>query len=96
MTEQTIAFDDAQTGSGTALLLLPGSSGTGTGWKALMGHLGDGCRVVTTSPLGYGATPDVRPDEGGSHLLPATHPAEIAALIRRLVDAALIAGAPSP
>lgn len=62
MTEQTAAFDYAETGSGTALLFLPGSFGTGTGWKAVMGHLGDGYRMVTTSLLGYGATPDIRPN----------------------------------
>jgi len=62
VTEQTVAFDYAETGSGSALLLLPGSFGTGTGWKAVMGYLGDGYRVVTTSLLGYGATPDIRPD----------------------------------
>lgn len=62
MIEQTMAFDYAETGSGAALLLLPGSFGTGTGWKAVMGHLGDRYRVVTTSLLGYGATPEIRPD----------------------------------
>ena len=62
MIEQTVAFDYAETGSGPALLFLPGSFGTGTGWKAVMGHLGDGYRMVTTSLLGYGATPDIRPD----------------------------------
>lgn len=61
MTEQTVAFDYAETGSGPALLFLPGSFGTGTGWKAVMGYLGDGYRMVTTSLLGYGGTPDVRP-----------------------------------
>ncbi len=62
MTEQTVAFDFAETGSGPALLFLPGSFGTGAGWKAVMGHLGDRYRMVTTSLLGYGATPDIRPD----------------------------------
>ena len=62
VTEETVAFDYAETGSGPALLFLPGSFGTGTGWKAVMGHLGDGYRMVTTSLLGYGATPDIRPD----------------------------------
>jgi pimeloyl-ACP methyl ester carboxylesterase len=62
MTEQTAAFDYSETGSGPALLFLPGSFSTGMGWKAVMGNLGDGYRMVTTSLLGYGATPDIRPD----------------------------------
>jgi pimeloyl-ACP methyl ester carboxylesterase len=56
------AFEYAETGSGPALLFLPGSFGTGAGWKPVLGHLGDGYRVVTTSLLGYGATPDTRSD----------------------------------
>lgn len=62
MTVQNVAFDYAETGSGPALLFLPGSFGTGAGWKAVMGYLGKGYRMVTTSLLGYGATPDIRPD----------------------------------
>jgi len=62
MSAPTVAFDYAETGSGPSLLFLPGSFGTGTGWKPVIGHLGDGYRTVTTSLLGYGATPDVRPD----------------------------------
>jgi pimeloyl-ACP methyl ester carboxylesterase len=62
VSEQTVEFDFAETGSGPAVLFLPGSFGSGTGWKAVLGHLGDGCRTVTTSLLGYGSTPDTRPD----------------------------------
>lgn len=62
MTGQADAFDYSDTGSGPAVLFLPGSFGTGTGWKAVMGSLGDDYRMITTSLLGYGATPDVRPD----------------------------------
>lgn len=62
MSEQAVAFDYAEAGAGPALLFLPGSFGTGAGWKAVMGHLGDGYRMITTSLLGYGATPDSRPD----------------------------------
>ena len=62
MSEQAVAFEYAETGSGPALLFLPGSFGTGAGWKAVLGYLGDGYRTVTTSLLGYGATPDIRPD----------------------------------
>ena len=62
MREPIVAFEYAETGSGPALLFLPGSFGTGTGWKTVLGNLGDGYRMVTTSLLGYGATPDIRPD----------------------------------
>jgi len=53
-------FEYDERGAGTALLFLPGSFGTGAGWRLVLGHLGDRYRVVTTSLLGYGATPDVR------------------------------------
>ena len=79
MTEQTVAFDCAETGSGPALLFLPGSFGTGTGWKAVMGYLGDGYRMVTTSLLGYGATPDIRPDGNATM-------AQQVGLIDRIID----------
>ncbi len=62
MTETANAFEYLETGSGPALLFLPGSFGTGAGWKAVLGHLGDGYRTITTSLLGYGATPERRPD----------------------------------
>lgn len=62
MTDQVVAFDYLENGSGPTLLFLPGSFGTGAGWKAVIAHLGDGFRTVTTSLLGYGATPDTRPD----------------------------------
>lgn len=62
MTDNPLAFDYLEAGSGPTLLFLPGSFGTGAGWKVVIGHLGDGFRTVTTSLLGYGGTPDVRPD----------------------------------
>jgi pimeloyl-ACP methyl ester carboxylesterase len=62
VSEPIAAFDYAETGSGPALLFLPGSFGTGTGWKPVLAYLGEGYRMVTTSLLGYGATPDIRPD----------------------------------
>lgn len=79
MTEQTVAFDYAETGFGPAVLLLPGSFGTGAGWKAVMGYLGDGYRMVTTSLLGYGATPDIRPDGNATM-------AQQVSLIDRIID----------
>jgi pimeloyl-ACP methyl ester carboxylesterase len=48
-------------GEGPALLLLPGSFGTGSGWKAVIDRLAGRYRIVTTSLLGYGATAERRP-----------------------------------
>lgn len=50
----------AEQGSGTPLLLVPGSFGTGAGWRGVIEALGAGWRVVTTSLLGYGATAERR------------------------------------
>jgi len=79
VSEQTMAFDYAETGSGPAILFLPGSFGTGTGWKAVLGHLGDNYRMVTTSLLGYGSTPDTRPDGNATM-------AQQVGLIDRIID----------
>jgi pimeloyl-ACP methyl ester carboxylesterase len=51
----------AERGQGPALLFVPGSFGTGAGWKPVMEKLGDGYRFVTTSLLGYGGTAERRP-----------------------------------
>ena len=51
----------AESGEGPALLLLPGSFGTGSGWRPVTERLTRGYRVVTTSLLGYGATSETRP-----------------------------------
>lgn len=48
-------------GEGPALLLLPGSFGTGSGWRAVTDRLARRYRIVTTSLLGYGATAERRP-----------------------------------
>ncbi len=79
MPEQAVVFDYTETGSGPPVLFLPGSFGTGTGWRAVMEHLGDGCRIVTTSLLGYGGTPDVRPDGNATM-------AQQVGLIDRIID----------
>jgi pimeloyl-ACP methyl ester carboxylesterase len=54
-----IEYDER--GEGTALLLLPGSFGTGSGWKAVIDRLAGRYRIVTTSLIGYGATVERRP-----------------------------------
>ncbi|MBL8515025.1 MAG: alpha/beta hydrolase [Betaproteobacteria bacterium] len=51
----------SERGEGPALLLLPGSFGTGSGWKAVTDRLTRSYRIVTTSLLGYGATAERRP-----------------------------------
>lgn len=51
----------AESGEGPAVLFLPGSFGTGTGWRSVIGKIGTGYRFVTTSLLGYGATYERRP-----------------------------------
>ncbi len=61
MTASSVAFDYVESGSGPAVLFLPGSFGTAAGWRAVLGHLGSGYRTVTTSLLGYGATAERRP-----------------------------------
>jgi pimeloyl-ACP methyl ester carboxylesterase len=61
-----VDIEYAERGQGPALLLVPGSFGTGAGWKPVIDKLGDGYRFVTTSLLGYGATMERRP------LVPAT------------------------
>jgi pimeloyl-ACP methyl ester carboxylesterase len=48
-------------GDGPALLLLPGSFGTGAGWKTVVDAFDRSFRVITTSLLGYGATAERRP-----------------------------------
>jgi len=51
----------ADRGRGPALLFVPGSFGTGAGWRAVIDKMGNGYRIVTTSLLGYGATAERRP-----------------------------------
>lgn len=51
----------SESGEGPALLLLPGSFGTGAGWKPVTERLTGSYRLVTTSLLGYGATAERRP-----------------------------------
>jgi pimeloyl-ACP methyl ester carboxylesterase len=59
MTDLDVDF--AERGQGPALLFVPGSFGTGAGWRAVIDKMGGGYRFVTTSLLGYGATDERRP-----------------------------------
>ena len=51
----------AERGQGPALPFVPGSFGTGAGWKPVIDKLGEGYRFVTISLLGYGTTAERRP-----------------------------------
>jgi len=51
----------AERGEGPTVLFVPGSFGTGAGWKPVMDRLGEGYRFVWTSLLGYGTTAECRP-----------------------------------
>lgn len=50
----------AERGQGQPLLFVPGSFGTGAGWKLVIDKLGEGYRFITTSLLGYGGTSERR------------------------------------
>lgn len=62
MTDFPDDIDYAERGTGPAVLFLPGSFGTGAGWKLVIEDLGERYRLVTTSLLGYGRTAERRPD----------------------------------
>jgi len=53
-------IDYAECGSGPAVVLLPGSCGTGAAWRPVIAALGNQFRSVTTSLLGYGGTSERR------------------------------------
>ncbi len=54
-------FEYAESGEGPAILFLPGSFGTGAGWRSVISKISERYRCVTTSLLGYGATAERRP-----------------------------------
>ena len=53
-------IDYAESGSGPAVVLVPGSCSTGAAWRPMMAQWGDRFRCVTTSLLGYGGTAERR------------------------------------
>ncbi len=61
MPQLTADIEYSERGQGPALLFLPGSFGTGAGWRGVIDALGGGYRIITTSLLGYGATVERRP-----------------------------------
>ena len=57
-------IDYREQGSGPTILFVPGSWSTGALWRDVIVLLGDRCRAVTTSLLGYGDTEERRtPDD---------------------------------
>jgi len=61
MSEFPSDIEYAEQGIGPALLFVPGSFATGSGWKAVIEKLGQNYRFVTTALLGYGKTAERRP-----------------------------------
>ncbi len=61
MPELAAGVDFEERGQGPALLFVPGSFGSGAGWKAVIAKMGGGYRFITISLLGYGATAERRP-----------------------------------
>jgi pimeloyl-ACP methyl ester carboxylesterase len=57
-TQGRIDYDEC--GSGSAVVLLPGSCSTGAAWRPVIAAWGNQFRSVTTSLLGYGGTSDRR------------------------------------
>ena len=55
-------FELTRSGQGPALLMLPGSYATPAAWKGIQGALKAPFGMFSTSLPGYGATPEVRPD----------------------------------
>jgi pimeloyl-ACP methyl ester carboxylesterase len=53
-------IDYEESGSGPAIVLVPGSCSTGAAWRPVIAGWGDQFRTVTTSLLGYGGTEERR------------------------------------
>lgn len=54
------SIDCVESGTGPAVLFLPGSYSTTAAWRQVQRHLSPGYRLVTTSLNGYGGTTDTR------------------------------------
>lgn len=57
------SFEITETGSGPAVLMLPGSYATPAAWRGIQAHLTRSYRLLSTSLPGYGTTPEIRPDD---------------------------------
>lgn len=59
--EKFVQIDIADTGSGPALVFLPGSYSTKEAWRGVQAALQGNYRLISTSLPGYGATAETRP-----------------------------------
>lgn len=83
------SIDYAEQGSGPTVVLVPGSWGTRSAWRAVMAALDGRFRFVTTSLLGYGGTVERRSESDVS----ITHEADIIeAVIRHAGGAVHLVG----
>ena len=72
--------DYDESGTGSTVVLVPGSCSTGAAWRPMLAHWPRGFRCVTTSLLGYGGTAERR-SAGDTDI---SHEAEaVEAVIRR-------------
>ena len=60
MIEDSARIDYEESGSGTTIVLVPGSCSTGAAWRPIVERWGNRFRCVTTSLLGYGGTAERR------------------------------------
>ncbi len=58
-----MTFDFTETGTGPALLFLPGSYSNYAAWKGVQSALEGSYRLISTSLPGYGGSSEVRPDD---------------------------------
>jgi pimeloyl-ACP methyl ester carboxylesterase len=66
-TETQYAVEYQESGSGEAIVFVPGSFSTGSSWRAIATPLSERFRTITTSLSGYGKTQERR-IAGGFHL----------------------------
>ena len=78
-------FDFFETGTGPALLFLPGSFSTHAAWRAVQNELNGEYRMITTSLPGYGGTPEIRDDKTNNMELVTDFVAEVVARIEEPV-----------
>jgi pimeloyl-ACP methyl ester carboxylesterase len=74
-------YDFIDSGTGPALLFLPGSFSSHTAWKGVQKALRGNYRMVTTSLPGYGGTPEIRSDTDDYIELATDFVAEVVARI---------------
>jgi pimeloyl-ACP methyl ester carboxylesterase len=71
-------FDFVESGSGPALLFLPGSYSNHAAWRGVQEALSGAYRMISTSLPGYGDTPEIRPADVSDPALMADFVAAVA------------------